>query len=423
MGQKRLPGWTTPFIYLPLLLIGFSAFIHLNFGATSPQQVVTVISFGLEGIAGLGTMLKLEFFLLVMALPISTSLAILNAHSLARGRVAPIALALLLLVATAAVGGTFTSGVNSERTQQEEGSQQGEGSPTTSHPTDAQIAQFGTNIIHVFIEGMPPSLVFDSGESTRLQERLHEAVGSNSLAVPVNAGAISATIDGMASSMCGVTSLPPGFSDAGSANFLLTHGTCISDVLSSGGYTNLFLGAASGEFQLKQMFMEAHGFLVLERSTWQDIGTPSTNSWGQSINDDRLFSHARAAVNSLQTFEEKYYLVVLSLDTHYPYYLSEECSQRSSLIATGREAAYDCSVEQVERFIAWLRSNLVSPTTLVIQGDHPPPHGASSTTDVMLLAACLGGGGVADTGAPRNTTDIRAFVLELSIRCGAEDSP
>lgn len=397
--------------FLLAVLLGFSVFIQLNFGKTSVKQIQAFLSFGSQGINGADFMVKVEFALLVVTLPILFLLSLFFTNISVGYQGSLVFLGVLMTATLFSILSTFSIDADSKNSSESYRDYR------DAIVSEDQIMANGSSIVHIFVEGMPPKLLFSGVSNTKNQDLLIDAIGESSIFGAVKSVKSGGTIAGMASSMCGTSFLPREFSDRKGGNFLFSQMECISDVTFSAGYSNLFLGAASGDFQSKREFLEAHNVEVLERSTWLSIGSPSADSWGQSVHDDRILSHSRAAVNSLVNSGDRFYVSVLTLDTHYPYYLSDSCLQDANFSSTDAAEAYECSTQLVVDFIGWLNENLATPTLLVIQGDHAPGFGLATGDEVLFLAGCLGGSFSANSVLPSSTSEIRDSILEYSISC------
>ncbi|MBG6185347.1 phosphoglycerol transferase, partial [Arthrobacter sp. CAN_A214] len=147
------------------------------------------------------------------------------------------------------------------------------------------------------------------------------------------------TMAGLTSTQCGVPL--KGIGSAGSSSAPIERGgdvdtylggiTCLGDVLTEHGYTNVFLGGANGSFAAKDTFLRSHGYSEeKDLSDWRAAGEPETNfrsDWG--LSDERLMAHAKDEIDKLHAEAEKtgqpFNLSMLTLDTHEPVHIFDYC--------------------------------------------------------------------------------------------------
>lgn len=407
--QFLLPAIALLLTVLSLWLILISVFLGLNFGKVSLEELLVFLSLGEGGVTGADTQVIVEFVLIAVLPPVLVMFLLAFNYKILFQKKATTA---LILFVTALLSSFFVSSVL-ETSASAEDSQAISGSALDSYSPENLPQE--VNLIQIFVE----SLASDLKTSAELTNTPHLAIidsmGPNTVSSAIPANDVGGTIGGIAASMCGIESLRGGFLDAESDNYLLGNLECKSDLLDSLGYQNVFFGAASGNFQSKSNFLKSHGFKVFEKQTWLKIGAPEQSAWGQTIHDDRLFSHGRSIAQSLLIQDQPFVLTGLTLDNHYPYYIPSSCD-KSNLDKSKLERTYLCSAESVATLIDWYRNHTSAPTVIVVQGDHPPAMGISSNRDIFFAATCHGTAD-AELVAPKSVSDIAPFVLDTMSKC------
>lgn len=143
--------------------------------------------------------------------------------------------------------------------------------------------------------------------------------------------------------------------------------TCIGDVLSDAGYTNVFMGGAPAQFASKENFLRTHGFDdVKDARYWEDQGETEFSVWG--LSDRVLLERAKAEVTQLHESGQPFNLTLLTLDSHEPAHLFDYCPMTTS---NDLSSAFYCSMEQVAGFVTYLKEmGYLEDTVVVITGDH-----------------------------------------------------
>lgn len=392
-----------------LWLMLLSVFLGLNFGKVSLQELLVFLSLGEGGVAGADTQVVAEFFLVVVLMPVLIILALVFNYKTFFTKNSKTA---LIVVGTVLLSSFLVSSVLETSASADEG-RTFSGSALDSF--DLENLPTEANLIHIFVESLASDLKISDEITTGPHETIIDSMGKNAVSSAISADDVGGTTGGIAASLCGIESLTGGFLDAESDNYLLQNIECKSDLLDSLGYQNVFFGAASGDFQSKRIFLESHGFKVFEKQTWLKIGAPDQSSWGQTIHDDRLFSHGRGIAQSLLVQDQPFVLTGLTLDNHYPYYLPSSCED-SNLNQSKLERTYLCSAESVSSLIDWYRNHTAAPTVIVVQGDHPPAMGISTNRDIFFAATCHGTRDV-ELEAPKSISEIAPFVLDAMSKC------
>ena len=179
------------------------------------------------------------------------------------------------------------------------------------------------------------------------------------------------TIEGLTNTQCG-TLVPfnRGSESIADGEGLVDALPCLGDVLSAAGYQQMFLGGAETTFAGKGPFLSRHGFdEVLGLEHWRARGLNSRpNTWG--LSDPDLFNESLKAIDQLQAADEPWHLSMLTIGTHLPGYLYEECAPYSG----GDERFLDalhCTDQLLGRWVAALeKEGILDDTVVVITADH-----------------------------------------------------
>jgi phosphoglycerol transferase len=142
---------------------------------------------------------------------------------------------------------------------------------------------------------------------------------------------------------------------------------CLGDILKYNGYTNVFLGGASGKFGGKHKFFKIHGYeQTVGREEWLLRGESVMNFWG--LYDDRLFDQAKNKLAELQSKNKPFNMTILTVDTHHPLgFTNETCKKKYP--NTNFEEIVQCASDLVADFVNYSLANYPN-TDLVILGDH-----------------------------------------------------
>lgn len=185
------------------------------------------------------------------------------------------------------------------------------------------------------------------------------------------------TIAAIVSTQCGVPLQTVGFLDGNlqgeKAEHFLPRAVCLSDLLSSQGYRNVFMGGAALEFSGKGKFMSQHHFdEAYGRAEWSKLGTPKSRLSGWGLHDDELFEHAKAKLRELHEAKRPFNLTILTVDSHSPSgYLSPACRERG---AKALDEVVECTAHMVADLVTFVRSSgYDADTNIVVIGDHLSP--------------------------------------------------
>lgn len=187
------------------------------------------------------------------------------------------------------------------------------------------------------------------------------------------------TIAGIVASLCGVPLTVWRQEDAnalGRLNNFLPGASCISDYLSSTGYSLEFMGGADSGFAGKAKFLSAHGFTSIRDSNYfKGMNLPPENfsSWG--LHDDVLLDQARGRFDELSAKGTPFLLSVLTLDTHHPSgHVPQACGDMEYTGLGERYPILDavaCSDLLISRFVDGIRTGPHADDTIVmLLSDH-----------------------------------------------------
>lgn len=145
--------------------------------------------------------------------------------------------------------------------------------------------------------------------------------------------------------------------------------TCLGDILSAQGYTNVFLGGANSHFAGKDKFFHGHGYdRVAGLEQWESEGEKRSevSVWG--LSDRRLFAKAEKTIDGLRDAGAPFNLTLLTLDTHEPGGVFPSCTTRDEIAMT---TAIKCSMRALAGFLEHLKvEGFLEDTVVVVMGDH-----------------------------------------------------
>ncbi|MEE9875744.1 MAG: sulfatase-like hydrolase/transferase [Stenotrophomonas maltophilia] len=233
------------------------------------------------------------------------------------------------------------------------------------------------------------------------------------------------TIAGIVASMCGVPLTvwrPEDANELGRLNNFLPGASCISDFLSTAGYSLEFMGGADSEFAGKAKFLSGHGFTsVRDRNYFKGMNLPAQDfsSWG--LHDDVLLEQAGTRFDELSGKNSPFLLSVLTLDTHHPSgHVPKACGDMEYAGLDERFPILDavaCSDLLISRFVdRILAGPYANDTIVVLLSDHlGMPNDARKILESMdrrnlllLFDSDIAAGKVS---APATSVDVGAILL------------
>ncbi len=190
---------------------------------------------------------------------------------------------------------------------------------------------------------------------------------------------------------------------------------CLSDILHSYGYRNVFMGGAPLSFSGKGQFLQDHHFdLAYGRTEWlnKGIGPDAFNEWG--LYDDELLRQARRKLVELHASGQPFNLTLLTLDTHNPFgYRSPTCRARG---VKSFEDIVQCTTQQVAELVKFAAdSGYLKDTQIIVIGDHLAKSNPVSGTLQLMPERRMFNRFISDSMPQQNTEDIMPFDLFPSI--------
>ena len=179
------------------------------------------------------------------------------------------------------------------------------------------------------------------------------------------------TIEGLTNTQCG-TLVPfrKGSESIADGEGLADALPCLGDVLNAAGYHQAFLGGAETTFAGKGRFLSEHGFdEVYGLEHWREQGLNSRpNTWG--LSDPDLFEQSLKKIEHLQAQPKPWHLSLLTIGTHLPGYLYDECQPYPNGDAQFLDALH-CTDQLLGAWVAQLeQAGVLNDTLLVITADH-----------------------------------------------------
>jgi len=225
------------------------------------------------------------------------------------------------------------------------------------------------NLILIYLESVGVSLL-DSNQWPELMPHLQAMHQQHSLVSHFHASGFI-TIEGIVNSLCGTLFPFNNSSDslANGAN-LGEEMACLGDVLQKANYTNHYLGGASIAFSGKDSFLSAHGYPDPRGiEYWQSKGLQSRkDSWG--LSDPDLFIQATNLLEELQQQQTPFNLTLLTIGTHIPGFLYEECQPYAHSDQAFLHALH-CTDQLLQQWLDELRhKGLLDNTLVAITADH-----------------------------------------------------
>jgi len=230
----------------------------------------------------------------------------------------------------------------------------------------APAAQSGRlkSLVLVYMEGLEQSY-FDVPQ---LMPRLTE-LGPRMTRFTNVHDLLGSTIGGLVSTLCGWPFLPnPGFYRD---EEFFPGMRCLGDDLEQRGYVSTFMGGAKVYFTRKDTLFGNHGFskVVGAKTLLPMIADPTyKNRWG--LHDDSLFDLARHEFRKLSQNGSPFALVLLTVGTHVPGYVSDSCPRYDGSDNVLLQAVH-CTDKLVGDFVEYIRaSEAANDTVIAIVSDH-----------------------------------------------------
>ena len=368
------------------MLLGFSYWIEKNFGViTIDQALINLQGAGGEGAGGSGLIVSAVMYGVVIPLVfcalIFLGIRYLRLHEWAksRGKVTRMGIPVLVgvfVLSVPVVGATaFSRQVSLDvyiRAMRSD-------LDLIDYYVEPQIASVPEgkqlNLVVIYLESVEDALADDSiFEEDMLAplERATEGWVSVTIPQPANGGW---TLGGIVNTQCGfplrmvdATIQGDDLNETGeTVDTYLSGATCLGDVLSDQGYTNVFMGGANNSFAGKGTFLASHGYDELwGHEEWAAQGETEFRDWG--LSDRRLMELAKDKVTELHDSGEPFNLTLLTLDSHPSDWEQPYCDITTDIELT---SIYRCSMEQVEGFVDYMADQgYLDDTAVVLMGDH-----------------------------------------------------
>lgn len=282
----------------------------------------------------------------------------------------------------------------------------------TASPGKVEEVNNRHNIIHIFIESLSTEVEVVSGSKAYLDINgfLPWSVTTSLPELPDH----THTIAGMVASMCGLEFSGAAFSDVEDQRHLSKNDMCLTDVLKQNSYTLQYLGGADLTFQQKGEFLAKHGVSALGKSAWENLGETRMSSWGQGLHDSRLFARAKSQIKFLASMKEPFYLALLTLDGHYPYYKDPGCPLKGP--SNNEAVSFSCTLLALNEFLGWLsRSGMLENTIVIVQGDHLPlkaNRDDGTAGQIAFFARLPESTKIENLSTPGSITEIKRMILD-----------
>jgi len=224
------------------------------------------------------------------------------------------------------------------------------------------------NLILVYLESFDLSFTdFGHSQYKGLTPNIDKFLAENTILAEHHSSE-TFTLAGIISSLCGFT---PAMKKGNDSLFGTNHFqnvTCLSDILNTLDYEQVYFGGADKNFAGKATFLYTHRYD--EVYGIQDLKDKYEKqaSWG--LYDTNLFNEAYKRIKKLSAGEDPFNVTLLTLNTHIPGVRSENCPKYSSRASRFLDAIH-CTDHDFGVFIQKLeKDGLLVNTVLVITADH-----------------------------------------------------
>lgn len=179
------------------------------------------------------------------------------------------------------------------------------------------------------------------------------------------------TIEGVANSQCGtLMNMEYANSSLVTRKGRLRELPCLGDILHTAGYQQSYFGGAELVFAGKGAFFRDHGYDEVNGwEHWDDLGYERFGDWG--LSDTHLFNQAYEAILEKHKREQPFNMTLLTLGTHVPGFVYDECPIYSEKEHELFLNAIHCTDYLLGQFIDKLEnSGILEDTVLLAQADH-----------------------------------------------------
>jgi len=178
------------------------------------------------------------------------------------------------------------------------------------------------------------------------------------------------TLAGIIATQCGFPLKLVSNKQSESLNKFLPNAICLSDVLASAGYHNVFMKGASLRFSGLRHFLKAHHYdEMYGKDEWGKLGYSSHDMSGWGLYDRDLFKEAKKALARLIKSKQPFSLTLLTLNLHGPFGINEPyCSQAGLNVF---QELVMCEGAMLAQFLQDLQhEGWLNNMNVVIMGDH-----------------------------------------------------
>jgi phosphoglycerol transferase len=208
-------------------------------------------------------------------------------------------------------------------------------------------------------------------------EKQGSTLGAQSFSQYPQIAETSYTMGAMVGTQCAIPLFPTvAFKGRNSGNdskllTFLPGATCLTDVLANNGYHNVLLMGSSHRFAGHDKFNAAHAIHEsLSLDLWSSrYGAEDMNPWG--LSDTKLMEEALNKLRHLQSNQQPFALQIFTIGGHYPAGMMSAHEKLAGCRPNDYLAAYQCSNEQLVKFIQKAKDDGLLDNTLVVMfGDH-----------------------------------------------------
>lgn len=389
---KRLVGWGL--VTIAVMLLALAGWIRYRFGAVSLEQIISNLPIGPgKGIGNNG--LAVEAVTFCIAAPAVLVGAVAIGERRIRRRISTVRGARFVPVTAFIVGLAVLLGVA------------GVPEYAIAQLSEQTLASYYVTPAVTSAPSKPKNLITIYLESTENTFGDSELMGQNLLVNLDDATKGWAnyrgleqytgggwTMAGLVSTQCGIplksqlTVEGLDYNKMGEqVDHYLPGATCLGDVLTTQGYTNVFVGGADDDFAGKKTFLSDHGYSrVYGLADWKADGEDPdqiSESWG--LSDARMTAHALDVLKGLHASGRPFNLTMLTLDTHEPAGIFPGCSSDDQIAMA---TAIKCSTRAVERFLDAAKARgYLDDTVVMVMGDHLKGTGDHDSFRDALLSA------------------------------------
>jgi phosphoglycerol transferase len=182
------------------------------------------------------------------------------------------------------------------------------------------------------------------------------------------------TIGGVVASQCGIPLKLITIFESNhfgeTLNHFLPSATCLSDVLKSKGYHNVFLKGSALSFAGFNSFLQTHHYdEFYGKSEWLEQGFSEQDMIGWGLPDDLLFQQAKLKLKQLIQRQQLFNLNILTVDMHgLDGQLNKTCYARG---ARNFADIVECTAYEISDFINYVQEQgWMDKVVIVVTGDH-----------------------------------------------------